>query len=372
MKWTQPIVALALLLAAVPTPASGQTGVAEPLGTAVFCPEDKCHFGPFFRGQGGLVGRRAAAHVDEDGEPLPVTLIVTCGPRTVVWNLEPAADGVIRQALTNENGLGCPREAGGIQVEGLADGGWYWINDDRNSAVATLLPAGVKRAERVEPLDPGGLTLTVTEDGLGTYIEDEETGRVGILPHHLPAAGVLPPCPGANVEGSRCRVGGPGDWRLVLTTGADGVPVGSYDVIERGDGVRIFAGLVHGGYLHTGPIRAAERLSSGRRDDYLQAPPLGLEVLHNVFLDHVEGAVWVWQINVPLSVNGSALARCAPGAEDRFRSEYVLIEAGGLEGASPAFTFENGPSASFWVRCPSSSSASAAEGAAEGGLLPVE
>ena len=127
------------------------------------------------------------------------------------------------------------------------------------------MPAGVKRAQQVKPLDPGGLTLTAAEDGLGTYIKHEETGRVGILPHHLPAALVLPPCPGANVEGARCRVGGPGDWRLVLTTGADGVPVGRYDVIERGDGVRIFASLVHGGYVRTGPIRAAERLSSGRR-----------------------------------------------------------------------------------------------------------
>ena len=368
MKSKQPLVLL-VLLAAVSAPALGQASAAEPAQAVLLCPEEECHFGPVFRGQGGLVGRRAASHVDEEGMPLPVTVSVTCGPTTVIRDFEPDAEGSLRLALNKDNGFACAGNVGSIEIHGLEDGGWYWINDDRNSAVAMLLPSTVKLADQVWPVDPGG--VKVFSAGLGTYVKDEESGRVGILPHHLPTR-ELAPCPGGAIEDERCRVGGPGDWRLVLTTGPFDVSVGPYDVVTRGDGVTVRAHLVPRGHIQYGAIRAVERISSGLRDGYLQQAPLGLDVLHTPFLDAVEGAVWAWQINVSLTVNGSLVNRCAANNVDRLRAQYVVFEAGGLQGASPAFTFENGPSTSFWVRCPSRSSASAAEGAGGGGPLPVE
>ncbi len=64
------------------------------------------------------------------------------------------------------------------------DGGWYWINDDLNSAVASLLPKTVVGNAQTAPIDPGGLTFDKGDNA--TFVKHEGSGRVGILQHIMP------------------------------------------------------------------------------------------------------------------------------------------------------------------------------------------
>ena len=85
------------------------------------------------------------------------------------------------------NGLACLDDGGSIQIHGLADGGWYWINDAMNSAVSPLIAKDALAGDEVMPTDPGGVTLTAGD--YGTYVK-HGSGRVGILPHFVPTAPV--------------------------------------------------------------------------------------------------------------------------------------------------------------------------------------
>ena len=206
-------ITIALVLSAIPAMAFGQVGAIDAAMVDILCPATECHTATYFQGSGGFVGMatpdiEATAMVDES----EVAFIVSCGNVTTRAVAEKDDMGVVRQVFNEENGLACA--AGGkIDIHRLMPGGWYWINDDVNSAVASLMPKTVlgKAQPRVDPFDPGGLTVSPGDNA--TYVKHEATGRVGILQHIQP----VPPitgCKGGAAAASSCVLGAASDWGL--------------------------------------------------------------------------------------------------------------------------------------------------------------
>ena len=168
----------ALLIGATASMAFGQFGVVvDPAKVDVACPDEECHVAPVFMGEGGFVGELA------DGFDM-ANFVVTCGNTTASGSAAGGSDGIVRQLFSMANGLACHDDDGSIQIHGLADGGWYWINDDMNSAVSPLIAKDALMGEEVMPTDPGGVTLMASD--YGTYVKSGD--RVGILPHFVPTA----------------------------------------------------------------------------------------------------------------------------------------------------------------------------------------
>ena len=170
--------------------AFGQFGVVvDPAKVDVACPDEECHVAPVFMGEGGFVGELA------DGFDM-ANFVVTCGNTTASGSAAGDGGGVVRQLFSMANGLACHAEGGSIQIHGLADGGWYWINDDMNSAVSPLIAKDALMGDEVMPTDPGGVTLMASD--YGTYVKSGD--RVGILPHFVPTAPADPPPPVVEPE----------------------------------------------------------------------------------------------------------------------------------------------------------------------------
>ncbi len=337
-----PVAAPALLLVAAlaPAPLAAQDGVT------VSCPEDDCHYAPFFRGSGGFVGKRAASHVSADGTPLDVTFAISCGSVIVSGSVREDTDGIVRQVLGPDTGVFCTDEGGIIELHGLEAGGWYWMNDDRSSATAALLPLGVLRNEQTRPVDPGGLAFSTFEGGTATYAKHEPTGRVGILPHVLPAPAPAG-CSGPIEEAENCLLGGPGDWSFVLTTGPNDDPVSNARPIERGPETEVKVSLVGDAYLTTAStIRVSLLLAGATRGDSRGLVPAGV-AFAGAAPTPVEGAVQTWTIDVP-----NDPARCAEGSVDRAVPQVVgVYTLGSLVGALPAWPDGDGPEAAFTIIC---------------------
>ena len=331
-----------LLVGTVPALALGQS-------VNVVCPADACHFAPYFRGEGGFVGERAPTHVDDRGEPLPIRFVLDCGRVTVSGEVEPDTDGIVRQLLTGRQGLACWEDGGTFELQGLRDGGWYWINDRRNSAVSTLLRLGARDNPETIPLDPGGVTMTTIRKGAATYVKDESSGRVGIIPHILPVA-EIPGCGGEATLEEACLVGSPEDWSLVLTTGDSDAPVGS-EAIERGANVSVKVSLVGRNFVRTGTVVTDISLSGGTRGETILSAPEGVTV-SGTSPDPVEGGEVAWTVLVAADPD-----RCAATHPDRFIEQAVVVTASAaLTGALPAFAAGEGPSAGFTINCPDSGS----------------
>ena len=119
---------------------------------------------PFWFGPGGFAVRAA------DGR----SVTVTCGRSTVEYA---AARGGL---VTRFVGFRC--RSGGFRIEGAEPGGWYWQNNERNAAVAPLLPLAALTDDLDDPVViPGGVETSASETGTRLY---HETSRlVGIVPH---------------------------------------------------------------------------------------------------------------------------------------------------------------------------------------------
>lgn len=148
------------------------------------CPEDECHVLPWFRGEGGLIGK-VQPGLEE------VTWYAVCGDAGVSASLEPDGGGIVSMLFSPNNGLACERDDGEFRIHGLEDGGWYWITDEENSAVSSLLPSGVLGNRKIDPANPGwsGLTFTPSGDGSVSFVREVASGRVGILSHIIPLPG---------------------------------------------------------------------------------------------------------------------------------------------------------------------------------------
>ncbi len=329
-----------LLVGAVPALALGQ-------GVNIVCPADSCHFAPYFRGEGGFVGERSPTHVNDRGEPLPVRFVLNCGRVTVSGEVEPDADGIVRQLLSGREGLACWGNGGTFELRGLRDGGWYWITDKRNSAVSSLLRLGARDSPETIPFDPGGVTITTSRNGAASFVKHEPTGRVGILPNILPMA-VTPGCSGEAAEDEACVLGSPEEWSLALTTGAGDAPVGA-EAIERGANGSVKVSLVGRNFVRTGTVATDISLSGGTRGETILSAP-GEVTISGTPPDPAEGGEMAWTILVADEPD-----RCAATHPDRRLEQTVVVTASGaLTGAIPAFAAGEGPSASFTVNCPDS------------------
>lgn len=210
------IIPFALLAGAVPALLSGQTVIVN-------CPEERCQVAPYFAGEGGFVGESAGI-----GGESEVRFIVVCGNATLTSTAEPDSNGIVRQALNNANALNCREGTSGrIEVDNLKPGGWYWINDDQNSAVSALIPKSAIGNDQIEVTDPGGVVLSRDEGGAATWVKHEPTGRVGIIPNIVPTR-PIPGCSGTVAEdtASDCHLGSPEGWRLTASPSSVTRPLG--------------------------------------------------------------------------------------------------------------------------------------------------
>lgn len=128
---------------------------------------------PFFTGRGGLVARAAPG-----ARRGPLTFALTCGDAVLTRTVTPDGEGIVRQAFTRDNGLACAADHGKVEISGIAAGGWYWINDDPTSALASLFSSEVLGFEQVKPVAPGGVTIVSPEGGAASFIKHEASGRV--------------------------------------------------------------------------------------------------------------------------------------------------------------------------------------------------
>lgn len=159
-------ITIALVLCAVPATAFAQS---------VSCPS--CgQVASYFRGAGGFIGT-VADGADE------VAFVASCGGVTVTGEAQIHGE-TASQLFNHRNGLACDQEGGSLQISGLEDGGWYWIHDDVNSAVGSLVAKDVLMNEKVD-ITPAGDSVTMTE-GHGAVFLKHSGGRVGILPNILP------------------------------------------------------------------------------------------------------------------------------------------------------------------------------------------
>ena len=201
------IIPVALLAGAAPALLSGQT-------VTVNCPEERCQVAPYFAGEGGFVGESAG--IDGENE---VRFIVVCGNATLTSTAEPDGSGIVRQALNNANALNCRAGTSGrIEVDNLKPGGWYWINDDQNSAVSAFIPKSAIGNDQIDVTDPGGVVLSRNEGGAATWVKHAPSGRVGIIPNIVPSR-PIPGCSGVVGEDTAadCHLGPLEGWRLTAS-----------------------------------------------------------------------------------------------------------------------------------------------------------
>ena len=234
------IVPVALLAGAVPALLSGQTVIVN-------CPEERCQVAPYFAGEGGFVGDSASI-----GGESQVRFIVVCGNATLTSTAEPDSNGIVRQPLNNANALNCRAGTSGrIEVDNLKPGGWYWINDDQNSAVSALIPKSAVGNDQINVTDPGGVVLSRNENGAATWVKHPPTGRVGIIPNVVPSR-PIPGCSGTAGEetATDCHLGSPETWRLSVSPSSIVRPTG-------GGAAREVTVTLHGeNFIATGTVAA--------------------------------------------------------------------------------------------------------------------
>lgn len=233
--------ALAAQLAIWPLVVAGAAAVHGQTVT-VDCETVECHLVPIASGNGGFVGR-ARAGVSK------VDVIMICqgaSTRKVVSReLTPGADGLVSALFGADSGahdaLACAaNEDATIEIRGLTDGGWYWLHDDVNTAVAPLMSKDVVGNRKIMPVNPGSSDIVVEANRAGTasFLKQISTGRVGILPHVLPVPEEdIEPCgpieDGKNADGSpkyvarqtNCVLGDGGTTVGLHQTGTAGVAV---------------------------------------------------------------------------------------------------------------------------------------------------
>lgn len=141
---------------------------------------------PYWHGTGGFAVRPTNGR--------SATVRLSCGRSR--WSSQEFAgeDGLIVRAVQQSMCLDGDEQPvwGELEVEGVDDDGWYWINGDRNVAVAPLVcesslnsalrppvPAGVT----VSPSANDRFSLSIMGRLYGTLMVHDFNGLVGIIPH---------------------------------------------------------------------------------------------------------------------------------------------------------------------------------------------
>ena len=339
------IIQVALLVAAAPALLSSQT-------VTVNCPEETCQVAPYFAGNGGFVGEPAG--LDDESE---VTFFVICGNVTISATVAPDGDGIVRQALTGA--LSCRAGARGrIEVDNLKPGGWYWINDDQNSAVSALIPKLAVGNEQIQPTDPGGVILDAERNGLGTYVKHEPTGRVGIIPHLVPTR-AIPGCSGQVGEASAidCHLGSPEGWRLEASPSSIVRPMGGQT------GKDVIVTLYGENFLSTGTIYALAEVEyhhSVAGIQFTQAtgerPARG------------DSGVLKWAVGVEEDDSRCLPANNDPDRESPQTLTFKIVE---MEGVIPNL-HEDGVETTITVNCPDGTAATLAAELVPENPFPVD
>ncbi len=187
-------ITIALVLCAIPAMAFGQT---------VSC-EDCTHAVSYYKGAGGLI-----ATATEDTEM--VTYVASCGGVTRTGELA-AGDGGFVSTLF-EGDLACAADEGTFELGPVMDGGWFWVTDDMNSAVGSLVDMDVLDNETTM-LTGAGAGVTMTAGSGAVFVKETATGRVGILPNILPE----PPMAAAAICGPRRHPAFPFPFSLQATS----------------------------------------------------------------------------------------------------------------------------------------------------------
>jgi hypothetical protein len=325
------IIPIALVAAAVPAALAAQTGVE--------CP--RCQVAPYFAGEGGFVGESAGFGDDDE-----VTIQLDCGDRTISVRVQPDSNGIVREALNAANGRSCPAGASGtLEVDNLKPGGWYWINDDVNSAVAAFVPKDAVGNEQIDVTDPGGVEIETPEDGIGTYVKHVPTGRVGIIPRIVPTRPV-PGCSGmvGEASASDCHLGSSEGWRLSVSPSEVIRPLGSDPAKE------VVVRLLGENFITTRTLSAR-----GEIEHHTSVATVQLPVDGGGPAGEGEQGVLKWTVTVGAEDN-----RCLPANNDpdRRNEQTVTFKIAAMDGAIPGLG-DDGLETMFTVNCPADSAASA-------------
>lgn len=131
---------------------------------------------PFFWGTGGFVARPVNGNAIE--------LVISRASNETRQTLYARSDGLVVQLLTSSlctDPEGAPVECW-VQVRGAEPGAWYWVNGQKNAAVAPFLCEDQMSRQWLSP-DPGGVQTTRSIWGRGTLFVHDRQGLMGILPH---------------------------------------------------------------------------------------------------------------------------------------------------------------------------------------------
>ncbi len=341
-----------ILVGAFPALLTGQPGEFE-------CPEATCQIAPYFEGTGGFVGEAAAMDDPEtaDVDESEVSFSIVCGNVTTRGSVTPDSEGIVRQALAAADGHACEEESGGtIEIDGLKDGGWYWINDDTNTAVTALIRKDSLGHPRTMPTDPGGLVLKSLEGGAATFAKHEPSGRVGIIPHIVPRKPV-PDCSGAaGASTTDCILGTAAAWSLAASPTLVTRPTGDADAVE------VTVTLMGTKFITTGAVAATANLD----DLHASVEGVALSSANGAAPGADETGVLLWTVTVAADAD-----RCVSTNPDRRNAQTVPVGVATVEEVIPGLPTD-GLEASFTVNCAAASAASRGIELAPGNPFPVD
>ncbi len=263
---------IALALCAVPAVAVGQVTT-----TCTGCTHALSHY----MGSGGLIATATEG-------TKKVTWLGQCGGVVRTGELTPDDDGMVSALFSEENGLACVAEKASFELGPIMDGGWFWITDEKNSAVGLLVDKEVHKAlkdDAVKIASAGdGVKMTA---GIGAvYLKETATGRVGILPNILPKqpSAAVRPCgyttggtvasPTYSVLNTSCQLGDGSAFGYASTTNAVTgttirIPDGGAVTRPGGDGTLVFwiyAWMKPGGHF-TNPVPPGTDIQDDRIAD---------------------------------------------------------------------------------------------------------
>lgn len=325
------IIPFALVAAAVPALLAAQTT------GSVECP--RCQVAPYFAGEGGFVGESAGYGGSDE-----VEVFVVCADRTISVRVQPDSNGIVREALNAANGRNCPAGATGtLEVDNLKPGGWYWINDEQNSAVAAFIPKDAVGNEQIDVTDPGGVEIDTPADGIGTYVKHVPTGRVGIIPRIVPTR-PIPGCSGmvGEASASDCHLGSSDGWRLSVSASKVIRPLGTDPAKE------VVVRLLGENFITTRTLSAR-----GEIEHHSSVAAIQLSVDGGQATGDGEEGVLKWTVTVGADDN-----RCLPANNDpdRLNEQTITFSIAAMDGSIPALE-DDGLETTFEVNCPDDSAA---------------
>ena len=163
------ILMVALALLALPAVAFGQVRVS--------C-DDCTHHASVFMGEGGLV---ATFDSSKNPKATKVSWLAVCDGVKQFGALTPNDDGMVAMLFDMDNGYACNADDGTFEIGPITDGGWFWVTDDMNSAVGSLVNDDILGNATTE-ITSAGSGVTMTEGAGAVFLKETASGRVGILP----------------------------------------------------------------------------------------------------------------------------------------------------------------------------------------------